>query len=253
MNVHAIKSIYRFELARWFRTLAQSILAPVISTSLYFVVFGSAIGSRMQAIEGVSYGAFIIPGLVMLSLLSESISNAAFGIYMPKWAGTIYELLSAPVSWIETVIGYVGAAATKSVLLGLLILATARLFVPFEIAHPFVMAVFLVLTAVTFSLFGFVIGVWADNFQKLQIVPALIITPLTFLGGSFYSINMLPPIWQKITLFNPVVYLVSGFRWSFYGVSDVGVGVSLGMTCVFLALCLTAVWWIFKTGYRLKT
>jgi ABC-2 type transport system permease protein len=253
MNVHAIKSIYRFELARWFRTLAQSILAPVISTSLYFVVFGSAIGSRMQAIEGVSYGAFIIPGLVMLSLLSESISNAAFGIYMPKWAGTIYELLSAPVSWIETVIGYVGAAATKSVLLGLLILATARLFVPFEIAHPLVMALFLVLTAVTFSLFGFVIGVWADNFQKLQIVPALIITPLTFLGGSFYSINMLPPIWQKITLFNPVVYLVSGFRWSFYGVSDVGVGVSLGMTCVFLALCLTAVWWIFKTGYRLKT
>jgi ABC-2 type transport system permease protein len=253
MNVHAIKSIYRFELARWFRTLLQSILAPVISTSLYFVVFGSAIGSRMQAIEGVSYGAFIIPGLVMLSLLSESISNASFGIYMPKWAGTIYELLSAPVSWIETVIGYVGAAATKSVLLGLLILATARLFVPFEIAHPLVMALFLVLTAVTFSLFGFVIGVWADNFQKLQIVPALIITPLTFLGGSFYSINMLPPIWQKITLFNPVVYLISGFRWSFYGVSDVGVGVSLGMTCVFLALCLTAVWWIFKTGYRLKT
>jgi ABC-2 type transport system permease protein len=189
----------------------------------------------------------------MLSLLSESISNASFGIYMPKWAGTIYELLSAPVSWIETVIGYVGAAATKSVLLGLLILATARLFVPFEIAHPFVMALFLVLTAVTFSLFGFVIGVWADNFQKLQIVPALIITPLTFLGGSFYSINMLPPLWQKITLFNPVVYLVSGFRWSFYGVSDVGVGISLGMTCVFLALCLTAVWWIFKTGYRLKT
>jgi ABC-2 type transport system permease protein len=253
MNVHAIKSIYRFELARWFRTLLQSILAPVISTSLYFVVFGSAIGSRMQAIDGVSYGAFIIPGLVMLSLLSESISNASFGIYMPKWAGTIYELLSAPVSWIETVIGYVGAAATKSVLLGLLILATARLFVPFEIAHPLVMALFLVLTAVTFSLFGFVIGVWADNFQKLQIVPALIITPLTFLGGSFYSINMLPPIWQKITLFNPVVYLISGFRWSFYGVSDVGVGVSLGMTCVFLALCLTAVWWIFKTGYRLKT
>jgi ABC-2 type transport system permease protein len=253
MNVHAIKSIYRFELARWFRTLLQSILAPVISTSLYFVVFGSAIGSRMQAIEGVSYGAFIVPGLIMLSLLSESISNASFGIYMPKWAGTIYELLSAPVSWIETVIGYVGAAATKSVLLGLLILATARLFVPFEIAHPFVMALFLVLTAVTFSLFGFVIGVWADNFQKLQIVPALIITPLTFLGGSFYSINMLPPLWQKITLFNPVVYLVSGFRWSFYGVSDVGVGVSLGMTCVFLALCLTAVWWIFKTGYRLKT
>jgi len=253
MNLYAISAIYRFELARWFRTLAQSILAPVISTSLYFVVFGSAIGSRMQAIDGVSYGAFIIPGLVMLSLLSESISNAAFGIYMPKWAGTIYELLSAPVSWIETVIGYVGAAATKSVLLGLLILATARIFVPFEIAHPFVMALFLVLTAVTFSLFGFVIGVWADNFQKLQIVPALIITPLTFLGGSFYSINMLPPLWQKITLFNPVVYLVSGFRWSFYGVSDVGVGISLGMTALFLALCLTAVLWIFRTGYRLKS
>ncbi|WP_343699314.1 ABC transporter permease [Caulobacter sp.] len=252
MNVHAIKAIYRFELARWFRTLLQSILAPVISTSLYFVVFGSAIGSRMQSIDGVSYGAFIIPGLVMLSLLSESISNASFGIYMPKWAGTIYELLSAPVSWAEAVTGYVGAAATKSVLLGLLILATARLFVPFEIAHPFVMALFLVLTAVTFSLFGFVIGVWADNFQKLQIVPALIITPLTFLGGSFYSINMLPPIWQKITLLNPVVYLISGFRWSFYGQSDVGVGISLGMTTLFLVICLTAVWWIFKTGYRLK-
>jgi len=253
MNIHAIRAIYTFELARWFRTLAQSILAPVISTSLYFVVFGSAIGSRMQSIDGVSYGAFIIPGLVMLSLLSESISNAAFGIYMPKWAGTIYELLSAPVSWIETVIGYVGAAATKSVLLGLLILATARIFVPFEIAHPFVMALFLVLTAITFSLLGFVIGVWADNFQKLQIVPALIITPLTFLGGSFYSINMLPEFWQKVTLFNPVVYLVSGFRWSFYGVSDVGVGISLAMTCVFLAICLTAVWWIFRTGYRLKS
>lgn len=252
MNVFAIKAIYRFEMARWFRTLLQSILAPVISTSLYFVVFGSAIGSRMQAIDGVSYGAFIIPGLIMLSLLSESISNASFGIYMPKWAGTIYELLSAPVSWVETVMGYVGAAATKSICLGLLILATARLFVPFEIAHPFVMLLFLVLTAVTFSLFGFVIGVWADNFQKLQIVPALIITPLTFLGGSFYSIKMLPPIWQKITLFNPVVYLISGFRWAFYGQSDVGVGVSLGMTAVFLAVCLTAVWWIFKTGYRLK-
>ncbi|WP_454713830.1 ABC transporter permease [Caulobacter segnis] len=252
MNLYAIKAIYRFEMARWFRTLLQSILAPVISTSLYFVVFGSAIGSRMQAIDGVSYGAFIIPGLIMLSLLSESISNASFGIYMPKWAGTIYELLSAPVSWVETVMGYVGAAATKSICLGLLILATARLFVPFEIAHPFVMLLFLVLTAVTFSLFGFVIGVWADNFQKLQIVPALIITPLTFLGGSFYSIKMLPEIWQKITLFNPVVYLVSGFRWAFYGQSDVGVGVSLGMTAVFLVVCLTAVWWIFKTGYRLK-
>ena len=252
MNLYAIKAIYRFEMARWFRTLLQSILAPVISTSLYFVVFGSAIGSRMQAIDGVSYGAFIIPGLIMLSLLSESISNASFGIYMPKWAGTIYELLSAPVAWFEAVTGYVGAAATKSICLGLLILATARIFVPFEIAHPAVMVLFLVLTSVTFSLFGFIIGVWADNFQKLQIVPALIVTPLTFLGGSFYSIKMLPPIWQKITLFNPVVYLISGFRWSFYGQSDVGVGVSLGMTGVFLVLCLTAVWWIFKTGYRLK-
>ena len=252
-NMHAIGAIYRFEMARWFRTLLQSILAPVISTSLYFVVFGSAIGSRMQSIDGVSYGAFIIPGLIMLSLLSESISNASFGIYMPKWAGTIYELLSAPVSWVETVMGYVGAAATKSVCLGLLILATARIFVPFEIAHPFVMLLFLVLTAVTFSLFGFVIGVWADNFQKLQIVPALIITPLTFLGGSFYSISMLPPLWQKITLFNPVVYLVSGFRWAFFGVSDVNVGVSLAATAGFLAVCLAAVWWIFRTGWRLKT
>jgi ABC-2 type transport system permease protein len=252
MNLFAIKAIYRFEMARWFRTLLQSILAPVISTSLYFVVFGSAIGSRMQSIDGVSYGAFIIPGLVMLSLLSESISNASFGIYMPKWAGTIYELLSAPVAWFEAVTGYVGAAATKSICLGLLILATARIFVPFQIAHPFVMLLFLVLTSITFSLFGFIIGVWADNFQKLQIVPALIVTPLTFLGGSFYSIKMLPPIWQKVTLFNPVVYLISGFRWSFYGQSDVGVGVSLAMTGVFLVLCLTAVGWIFKTGYRLK-
>ena len=224
----------------------------MLSTSLYFVVFGSAIGSRMQAIDGISYGAFIVPGLIMLSLLSESISNASFGIYMPKWAGTIYELLSAPVSWVEAVTGYVGAAATKSVLLGLLILGTARLFVPFEIAHPFVMLLFLVLTSVTFSLFGFIIGVWADDFQKLQIVPLLIVTPLTFLGGSFYSIKMLPEVWQKITLFNPVVYLISGFRWAFYGQSDVGVGVSLTMTAVFLAVCLTTVWWIFKTGYRLK-
>ena len=252
MNLFAIKAIYRFEMARWFRTLAQSVISPVLSTSLYFVVFGSAIGSRMQAIDGVTYGAFIIPGLIMLSLLSESISNASFGIYMPKWAGTIYELLSAPVAWFEAVTGYVGAAATKSICLGLLILATARIFVPFEIAHPAVMVLFLVLTSVTFSLFGFIIGVWADNFQKLQIVPALIVTPLTFLGGSFYSIKMLPPIWQKITLFNPVVYLISGFRWSFYGQSDVGVGVSLGMTAVFLVICLTAVGWIFKTGYRLK-
>ena len=252
MNLFAIKAIYRFEMARWFRTLAQSVISPVLSTSLYFVVFGSAIGSRMQAIDGVSYGAFIVPGLIMLSLLGESISNASFGIYMPKWAGTIYELLSAPVAWIEAVTGYVGAAATKSVALGLLILATARIFVPFEIAHPFVMVLFLVLTSVTFSLFGFIIGVWADDFQKLQIVPLLIVTPLTFLGGSFYSIKMLPPIWQKVTLFNPVVYLISGFRWSFYGHSDVGVGISLGMTAVFLAVCLTAVWWIFRTGYRLK-
>jgi ABC-2 type transport system permease protein len=252
MNLFAIKAIYRFEMARWFRTLLQSILAPVISTSLYFVVFGSAIGSRMQSIDGVSYGAFIIPGLIMLSLLSESISNASFGIYMPKWAGTIYELLSAPVAWFEAVTGYVGAAATKSICLGLLILATARIFVPFEIAHPFVMLLFLVLTSITFSLFGFIIGVWADNFQKLQIVPALIVTPLTFLGGSFYSIKMLPEVWQKVTLFNPVVYLISGFRWSFYGQSDVGVGVSLAMTGVFLVICLTAVGWIFKTGYRLK-
>ena len=253
MNVYGVRAIYGFELSRWFRTLGQSILSPVISTSLYFVVFGSAIGSRMKSIDGVSYGAFIVPGLTMLSLLTESLSNASFGIHMPKWSGTIYELLSAPVSWIETVLGYVGAAATKSILLGLIILATARLFVPFHIAHPVWMASFLVLTAVTFSLFGFIIGVWADSFEKLQIVPILIITPLTFLGGSFYSINMLPPLWRKITLFNPVVYLVSGFRWSFYGVSDVGVGVSLAMTLVFMGLCLFLVWLIFKTGYRLKT
>ena len=253
MNLYGVRAIYRFELSRWFRTLSQSILSPVISTSLYFVVFGSAIGSRMKSIDGVSYGAFIVPGLLMLSLLTESISNASFGIHMPKWSGPIYELLSAPVSWIETVLGYVGAAATKSVLLGLIILVTARLFVPYHIAHPIWMASFLVLTAVTFSLFGFIIGVWADSFEKLQIVPILIITPLTFLGGSFYSISMLPPLWRKITLFNPVVYLVSGFRWSFYGVSDVGVGLSLAMTLAFMTLCLFLVWLIFKTGYRLKT
>jgi len=252
MNIHAVRAIYMFELSRWFRTLTQSILAPVISTSLYFVVFGSAIGSRMHAINGVSYAAFIVPGLMMMAVLTESLSNASFGIYMPKWSGTIYELLSAPVSWIEALLGYVGAAATKSVLLGLLILVTARLFVPFQIVHPLVMGAFLALTAVTFSLFGFIIGVWADDFQKLQIIPVLIITPLTFLGGSFYSISMLPPFWQKVTLFNPVVYLVSGFRWSFYGASDVSVGVSLGMTMVFLVGCLGAVWWIFKTGYRLR-
>ena len=252
MNLHAIRAIYRFEMARTFRTLMQSIASPVLSTSLYFVVFGAAIGSRMGVIDGIGYGAFIIPGLVMLSLLSESISNASFGIYMPKWAGTIYEILSAPISPVEIVTGYVGAAATKSIMLGLLILATARLFVEYQIAHPFWMLCFLVLTAVTFSLFGFIIGIWADGFEKLQIVPLMIVTPLTFLGGSFYSISMLPPIWQKIALVNPVVYLISGFRWSFYGVSDVGLGLSVVMTLVFLALCLAAVGWIFKTGYRLK-
>jgi ABC-2 type transport system permease protein len=253
MNLHGIKAIYRFELARTWRTLLQSIAAPVLSTSLYFVVFGSAIGSRMNAIDGVSYGAFIVPGLMMLSLLTESISNASFGIYMPKWSGTIYEVLSAPISAVEIVIGYVGAAATKSVILGMIILATARVFVPFEIAHPLWMAAFLILTAVTFSLFGFIIGIWAQSFEKLQIVPMLIVTPLAFLGGSFYSIAILPPLWQKITLFNPVVYLVSGFRWSFYGTSDVGVELSLGMTLGFLVVCLVIVSWIFRTGYRLKT
>lgn len=252
MNIYAIRAIYKFEMARTFRTLTQSIASPVLSTSLYFVVFGAAIGSRMGAIDGVSYGAFIIPGLIMLSLLNESISNASFGIYLPKWSGTIYQVLSAPVSWIEVVIGYVGAASTKSVMLGVLILVTARMFVPYEIAHPLWMLCFLVLTAVTFSLFGFIIGLWADDFQKLQVIPLMIITPLTFLGGAFYSIDMLPPVWQKITLFNPVVYLISGFRWSFYGVADVDVAVSTGMILGFLALCLAAVWWIFKTGYKLK-
>ncbi|NBB13787.1 ABC transporter permease [Caulobacter sp. SLTY] len=252
MNLHAIRAIYMFEMHRTFRTLMQSIASPVLSTSLYFVVFGSAIGGRMGDIDGVSYGAFIIPGLLMLSLLTESISNASFGIYMPKWSGTIYEVLSAPISWIEVVCGYVGAAASKSIVLGIIILITARIFVPYEIEHPFLMAGFLVLTAVTFSLFGFVIGIWADGFEKLQIVPMLIVTPLTFLGGSFYSISMLPEVWQKITLFNPVVYLVSGFRWSFYGVSDVAIGISIAATFGFMALCLTAIWWIFKTGYRLR-
>jgi ABC-2 type transport system permease protein len=252
MNLYAVRAIYGFELSRWFRTLSQSLIAPVISTSLYFVVFGSAIGSRMAPVGGVKYGAFIVPGLMMLSVLTESLSNASFGIFMPKWSGTIYEVLSAPVSWVETVIGYTGAAATKSVMLGAVILVTARLFVPFDIAHPFFMAGFLILTAVTFSLFGFLIGVWAENFEKLQIIPLLIITPLTFLGGSFYSLDMLPPVWRQITLFNPVVYLISGFRWSFFGASDVGVGLSLGMTLAFMAACLAAVWLIFKTGYRLK-
>jgi ABC-2 type transport system permease protein len=253
MNVYAIKAIYLFELARTWRTLLQSVAAPVISTSLYFVVFGSAIGSRMIEIDGISYGAFIVPGLIMLSLLTESISNASFGIYMPKFSGTIYEVLSAPVSYVEILAGYVGAAATKSILLGLIMLVTARLFVDFTIVHPLWMTVFLVLTSVTFSLFGFIIGVWADGFEKLQLVPMLIVTPLTFLGGSFYSIEMLPPLWRTITLFNPVVYLISGFRWSFFGTSDVRVDVSLGMTLAFMVLCLTLVWWIFKTGYRLKT
>ncbi len=252
MNIHGIRAIYRFEMARAFRTVGQSILAPVLSTTLYFIVFGTAIGSRMGNIDGVSYGAFIIPGLVMLSLLSESISNASFGIYMPKWSGTIYELLSAPVSWIEVLIGYVGAAATKSLILGLLILLTARLFVPYEVAHPVWMATFLLLTAVTFSLFGFIIGLWADDFQKLQIIPILIVTPLTFLGGAFYSISMLPPFWQKMSLVNPVVYLISGFRWSFYGVADVNIAVSTGMTVAFMLICLAIVWWVFKTGYRLR-
>jgi ABC-2 type transport system permease protein len=252
MNVHAIKSIYAFELHRTWRTLFQSIASPVISTALYFVVFGSAIGSRMAAIDGVSYGAFIVPGLMMLSIMTESISNGSFGIYMPRFSGTIYEVLSAPIGAVEIVIGYVGAAATKSVILGTIILATARLFVDFSIAHPLVMVLFLVLTSVTFSMFGFIIGLWADGFEKLQIVPILIVTPLSFLGGSFYSIDMLPPFWRTITLFNPVVYLVSGFRWSFYGVSDVSVGISLAMTAVFLLLCLAVVTWIFRTGYRLK-
>jgi ABC-2 type transport system permease protein len=253
MNIHGIRAIYRFEMARTFRTVMQSIAAPVLTTSLYFIVFGTAIGSRMGNIDEVSYGAFIIPGLVMLSLLSESISNASFGIYMPKWAGTIYELLSAPVSWVEVLLGYVGAAVTKSVMLGLLILGTARLFVPYEILHPFWMIAFLLLTAVTFSLFGFIIGLWADSFQKLQVVPLLIVTPLTFLGGAFYSISMLPPLWQNITLFNPVVYLISGFRWSFYGVADVHIAVSFGMTLVFLGICLCIVWWVFRSGYKLRS
>ncbi len=252
MNLFAVRAIYKFEMARWFRTLMQSVATPVITTSLYFIVFGSAIGSRMQEIDGVSYAAFIIPGLVMLSILTESIQNASFGIYMPKFAGTIYEILSAPISAAEILLGYVGAAATKSVLLGLLILATARIFVAYEVLHPVWMVAFLVLTAVTFSLFGFIIGVWADGWEKLQIVPVLVVTPLTFLGGSFYSINMLPPVWQKITLFNPVVYLVSGFRWAFYGVSDVDVGISLGMTCLFCVACLTGIFVIFRTGYRIK-
>lgn len=252
MNVYAIRAIYRFEMARTFRTLMQSIAAPVLSTALYFVVFGAAIGARMGVVDGVRYGAFIVPGLLMLSILSESVSNASFGIYLPKWSGTIFELLSAPVSYVEVLIGYVGAAATKSVMLGILILVTARLFVPYQIAHLSWMIAFLILTAVSFSLFGFIIGVWANSFEQLQVVPLMILTPLTFLGGAFYSISMLPPLWQKITLFNPVVYLISGFRWSFYGISDVNVIASAAATLGFLALCVAIVSWIFKTGYKLK-
>ncbi|PSH62830.1 MULTISPECIES: ABC transporter permease [Phyllobacterium] len=253
MNLYAIKAIYLFEMHRTWRTIMQSVISPVISTSLYFVVFGSAIGGRIPEINGVSYGAFIVPGLIMLSLLTQSISNASFGIYFPKFVGTIYELLSAPVSYVEIVIAYVGAAASKSIILGLIILATAALFVPLRIEHPFMMLLFLVLTAVTFSLFGFIIGIWADGFEKLQLVPLMIITPLTFLGGSFYAVDMLPPFWQTVTLFNPVVYLISGFRWSFYGLSDVHIGTSLAMTAVFLIACMLVLRWIFRTGYRLKS
>ena len=252
MNLHAVKAIYVFEMTRAWRTLMQSIISPVLSTSLYFIVFGAAIGSRISEIEGISYGAFIVPGLIMLQLLTQSIANASFGIYFPRFTGTIYELLSAPISPFEIVLGYVGAAATKSIILGLIILGTASLFVPLHIAHPFWMLAFLVLTAVTFSLFGFIIGIWADGFEKLQIIPLLIVTPLTFLGGTFYSVSMLPPFWQTVTLFNPVVYLISGFRWSFFEISDVNVTISLTMTVVFLLVCLAAIWRIFATGYRLK-
>lgn len=252
-NHHAVRAIYAYEMARTRRTLLQSILSPVISTSLYFVVFGAAIGSRIEQVAGVPYGSFIVPGLIMLMLLTQSVSNASFAIFFPRFTGTIYEILSAPVSAVEIVIGYVGAAATKSLIIGLIILATAGFFVPLEIAHPVWMAVFLLLTAVSFSLFGFLIGIWADNFEKLQLVPLLVLTPLTFLGGTFYSIDMLPPFWQAVSLFNPVVYLVSGFRWSFFGLADVHVAVSLGMVLLFLALCLAAVAWIFRSGYRLKS
>jgi ABC-2 type transport system permease protein len=252
MNLQAVRAIYIFEMSRTLRTLMQSIVSPVLSTSLYFVVFGAAIGSRIADIDGVEYGAFIVPGLIMLTLLTQSVMNASFGIYFPRFTGTIYEILAAPISAFEIVLGYVGAAATKSIILGVIILGTSWLFVPLRIAHPVWMVVFLVLTAVTFSLLGFIIGLWADGFEKLQIVPLLIITPLAFLGGSFYSINVLPPAWQTVTLFNPVVYLISGFRWAFFETADVGIEVSLAMTLFFLALCLTVIWWIFKTGYRLK-
>lgn len=252
MNIHAIKAIYMFEMARTWRTIYQSILSPVVSTALYFVVFGSAIGSRITEIDGIAYGAFIVPGLIMMSLLMQSITNASFGIYFPRFTGTIYEILSAPISYVEIVIGYVGAAATKSIILGLIILATAMLFVPLRIEHPVLMFVMLVLTAVTFSLLGFIIGIWADGFEKLQIIPLLVVTPLAFLGGSFYSITMLPPTWQTVSLFNPVVYLISGFRWSFYEHADVSLWFSLTMIGLFLAACLSCIWWIFKTGYKLK-
>ena len=253
MNVHAIKSIYVFEMARTFRTILQSIVSPVLSTVLYFVVFGAAMGPRIQEVEGINYGAFLVPGLIMLSLLTQSVSNASFGIYFPRFTGTIYELLSAPISYFEIVVSYVGAAATKSVILGIIILVTAALIVPIRIEHPVWMVLFLVLTSVAFSLFGFIIGIWADGFEKLQLIPLLVITPLTFLGGTFYSIDMLPPAWQTVSLFNPVVYLVSGFRWSFYGIADVSVGVSLAMTALFLLGSLAVIAWIFKTGYRLKS
>jgi ABC-2 type transport system permease protein len=253
MNIHAIAAIYRAEMGRTGRTLMQSVLAPVISTSLYFVVFGAAIGSRIEEIDGVGYGAFIVPGLTMMMILMQSVSNGSIGIYFPKFTGTVYEILSAPVSAFEIVIGYVGAAATKSILLGALVLVTAAFFVPLEIQHPLAMLAFLVLTSVTFSLFGFIIGIWADNFEQLSIVPMLIVTPLTFLGGSFYSISVLPPFWQTVTLFNPVVYLISGFRWSFYGIADVDIGISLAAVLAFFVVCLAVVWWMFRTGYRLKT
>jgi ABC-2 type transport system permease protein len=252
MNWRAVRAIYLFEMSRTGRTLLQSVVAPVVSTSLYFVVFGAAIGTRISEIEGVSYGAFLVPGLIMMMILTQSTMNASFGIYFPRFIGTIYEILSAPVSFLEIVLGYVGAAATKSIVLGLIVLATSFLFVPLTIAHPVWMLAFLVLTAVTFSLFGFIIGIWADSFEKLQVIPLLIITPLTFLGGSFYSLSVLPPVWQTITLFNPIVYLISGFRWSFFELADVAVGVSIAFTLAFLALCLVIVWWMFRTGYKLK-
>jgi len=253
MNVHAIRAIYRFEMARTFRTIGESLASPVLTTCLYFVVFGGAIGSRMGEVGGVSYAAFIIPGLIMLSLLNESVSNAGFGIYMPKWSGTIYELLSAPVSFVEVVLGYVGAATTKSLIIGLLILLTARAFVDFQLAHPLWMMFFLLLTAMSFSLFGFLVGLWATDWQKLQVVPMMILTPLTFLGGAFYSIDMLPPVWQTISLFNPIVYLISGMRWSFFGTADVSVAISASMILLFLSACLTAIWWIFRTGWKLRS